>query len=92
MTGYEYSGQFKVESTALTEPLYPDADIFDTLNLFTKAYDKYESADCIVTDSNTDAPNVFFRGGSFMGQSLKRLVDVGGLWQECPFRKQLYSL
>lgn len=84
MTGYDIP-EFQVESTALTEPLYPDADIFDTLNLFTKAYDKYESADCIVTDSNTDAPNVFFRGGSFMGQSLKRLVDVGAFGKNVHF-------
>lgn len=83
-TGYNLP-EFNVVTQKSDMPVYPDADIFNTLNLFIKPYDNYEKAECVVTDPMTDAPNVFFRGGSFMGQSLKRLVDIGSFGKDVHF-------
>lgn len=83
-TGYNLP-EFEVYAEPTEYPEFPDADIFDTLNLFMKPYDSYETSECIVTEEETDAPNVFLRGGSFMGQSLKRLVDIGAFGKDVHF-------
>ncbi len=55
-------------------PLDPDADIFKTMNLLTEPYDEYYEPVYTLQVEGKDKPNVFFRGGSFMGQSVSHLI------------------
>lgn len=59
------------------EPEWPDADLYQSLNLISepKGITYYGSELTVVED--WDHPNVFMRGGSFMGQSLSGLVRAG---------------
>ena len=66
------------EFVEVPEPLHPDADIFDSLNLFEKPYDApYYQALFSCEPHEGERPNLFCRGGSFMGQSLTTLINSG---------------
>lgn len=55
---------------------WPDADLFQTLNLFTKPRDNYHQGRISILEKRIQ-PNVFARGGSFLGQSWSELVRSG---------------
>lgn len=61
----------------VAEPLHPDADIFQSLNLFIRPYDTYFQADLIANPRTDEGPNLFCRGGSFMGQTIAPLINNG---------------
>ena len=66
------------EFSEVPEPMYPDADIFDSLNLFEAPYDApYYQALFTCEPHEGQRPNLFCRGGSFMGQSLTTLINSG---------------
>lgn len=69
--------EVQVEARPCGEPVYPDSDAFDTFNLLQKSYDQYYESVVQVTDPATDAPGLLCRGGSFMGQSLSKIIDSG---------------
>lgn len=66
-----------VEYEPIDAPVHPDADIFNTLNIFTKPYDSYYSAELVTKELPLPEPrpNLFCRGGSFMGQTIRYLID-----------------
>lgn len=64
----------EVSVEPIAEPIWPDADIFLSLNLLRGPYDDYYEPVVTITDAAADAPGVFCRGGSFMGQSISTLV------------------
>ena len=69
-----------VEYAPVPEPLHPDSDIFNTFNVFTKPYDSYYSAELKAEDiglAEEEKPNLFCRGGSFMGQTINHLINNG---------------
>ena len=63
---YPYSGEIE----------WPDADLYQSLNLFEEPDESYYSARIHVTREG-EKPNVFCRGGSFLGQSWSMLVQSG---------------
>lgn len=70
----------RVDYFPVEAPIHPDSDIFLTFNIFTKPYDSYYTANMAVEDSPlaldpSDKPNLFCRGGSFMGQTLTFLIN-----------------
>lgn len=58
-------------------PVFPDADIFNLLNIYTRAYDSYTEPMYTITEPGGELPRLLCRGGSFMGQSLAHLVLQG---------------
>ena len=65
-------------SERLTDtPVAPDADLYESLNLLTHPNETWYDAEIAVEESDAQRPNVFLRGGSFMGQSLDALVQSG---------------
>lgn len=66
-------GQIQVSYKPVDKPVGPDADLFNTLNLFSSAKESYYDVDITVKEG-TETPNIFIRGGSFMGQSLSFLI------------------
>lgn len=76
-----------VTSEPVEEPEYPDADLAGIMNMYTSLTDEYTRPIVTVTnlpDNLEDAPSILCRGGSFMGQSLARLIQNG-----C-FEKDIY--
>ncbi len=68
---------------SVAEPIYPDADIFDSLNLLSPPYDKnYLQADWQFHPRKEERPNLLCRGGSFMGQTLVPLINHGFFGQD----------
>lgn len=61
----------------ISEPIHPDADIFNSLNLFIRPYDTYFQADLLSEPRRDEGPNLFCRGGSFMGQTIAPLISNG---------------
>lgn len=70
--------EITISSHPVADPIYPDADIFNSLNLFSPPYDKnYLQADWQFQPRKEDGPNLLCRGGSFMGQTLVPLINHG---------------
>lgn len=69
--------EIEVTAVPVETPDYPDADLFDTFNVFSKPYDTYYRSEMTVLDPATDAPGFLCRGSSFMGQSLSALIRAG---------------
>lgn len=63
-------------------PVDPSTDLYQLLNLFSTAPAsvQYHSPQ-IALSGGSDTPNVFYRGNSFMGQSLDMLIQ-NGFWNE----------
>ena len=59
------------------EPVYPDADLYDTLNLISRPEGPWYDAETSLSKEGADHPGFFARGGSFMGQSVNRLILSG---------------
>ncbi len=67
----------KFEESEVSEPVWPDADLYQSMNLMKEPKNvQYYSSKLSVVEEG-DRPNVFLRGGSFMGQSLSALVAAG---------------
>lgn len=67
----------ELTETQSDEPYWPDADLYDSLNLLADPVGiQYYSASLSIIEEK-DRPNVFLRGGSFMGQSLNGLIYAG---------------
>lgn len=75
-TGYEL-GNLSINLSDSENGSAPDQDLLSILNLyFYTNEDKYKVPE-FTYSSGKDHPNVLMRGGSFMGQSLSKLIDLG---------------
>lgn len=83
-------GQIKVEVEANQSCIYPDADLFNTLNLLEQPKDNYYAALVNLEKEGKDTPNVFLRGGSFMGQSLNQLIKADVFGKDIHFENSYY--
>ena len=72
------------EVKEVDSPVYPDADLYSTLNLFSKPDETYYQP-VISVEEGEDLPTVYIRGGSFMGQSLMILIKKGLFQQDFHF-------
>ncbi|WP_026664653.1 alginate O-acetyltransferase AlgX-related protein [Butyrivibrio sp. FC2001] len=67
----------KVKPSKNNVPTFPDTDLYDSLNLIMRpSGDQYFKSKLKVVDEE-EVPTVFYRGGSFMGQSLSELGSSG---------------
>lgn len=60
----------------LNAPEWPDADIYSSMNLLQAPHEQYFTSSLTITEQK-DTPNVFLRGGSFIGASLASLINAG---------------
>lgn len=67
----------QVDEFVSEEPIAPDTDLYDSLNLFTVPHEKWYGTQISLVKEGADKPNVFLRGSSFMGQSLNMLIRQG---------------
>lgn len=65
----------EMDYSPIPEPLPPDADIFNSLNLLIPPYDTYYGIRLVPEPQSGDAPGLFCRGGSFMGQTIGSLIN-----------------
>lgn len=72
--GYDLT-EIEVSQQVVDEPVHPDADIFNLLNILQKPYDTYYQPVVTKVSEGKDRPALVCQGGSFMGQSLTWLVN-----------------
>lgn len=87
--------KYDLSSISVTEgisdvPIAPDTDLYDSLNLIVEAQEKWYSAETMIERSGSDRPNIFLRGGSFMGQSLIALIRAGIFDRDVHFENNYY--
>lgn len=83
----------EVTETKSDLPTYPDTDLYDSLNLLDKVPNEdWYSATMNVVQNGEDYPNIFLRGGSFMGQSLSSLIRCGVFGEDVHFENNYYFL
>lgn len=70
-------GKLEVSEYISDDPVPPDTDLYDSLNILKPASDTWYEANIKLINEGKDKPNVLFRGGSFMGQSLAGLANAG---------------
>lgn len=73
-----------VEYEQCEEPVFPDTDIYDVLNLWEKPDEAFYKPIVEITDEDKGEYTILARGGSFMGASLNRMI------QENYFSKSYY--
>lgn len=79
-----------VTETECAEPVFPATDLYDTLNLITKADDTWYNAELLIDQEGADKPKLFARGGSFMGQSVSNLIWAGVFGDDVYFENYYY--
>lgn len=72
--GYDLN-ELRISYQQCEQPISPDADIFSTMNLKTEPYDVYYEPIYELLEDGKDKPNVFIRGGSFLGQTVNHLIN-----------------
>ena len=74
------------------EPVFPDADIYDSMNILRKPAGNYFVSDIWLDEDIPDEekPNVLMRGCSFMGQSIATLISSGYFHQDVYMENTLH--
>lgn len=80
----------KISENKSDEPIYPDADLYDSLNLLLNSHDNWYASESHVLKEGKDKPNVFYRGCSFMGQSLNMLINKNVFGENVHFENSYY--
>lgn len=89
-SGYDL-GQMEVIHTQTGEIVHPDADLYKILNLLVLPEENYYTQEFSVKEGK-DKPNVFFRGGSFMGQSIAKLIRNNIFGKDMYFENNNYFI
>lgn len=82
----------KVEELSSTDPIAPDTDLYSSLNLLFEAQEPWYATEVTIEEYGLDHPNVFMRGGSFMGQSLQTLIQNGIFNKDVHFENNYYFM
>lgn len=87
--------QYDLSSVSVTTapsdvPVYPDTDLYDSLNLLFSPEDEWYQTATVIDEAGEDYPKVFLRGGSFMGQSLNSLIKAGVFSEDVHFENNYY--
>lgn len=72
-------------------PISPDPDLYLSLNLLKAPHEQWWSTEVKTSHHGKDHPNVFLRGGSFMGQSLSALTMNGVFTKFLHFENNYYT-
>jgi len=91
------SSKYDLSTVRVTEiesdiPVAPDTDLYSSLNLIVQPKDNWYATHMVIDDEGADKPNVFFRGGSFMFQSLNALVATGVFGKDVHLGNNKYFL
>jgi len=78
-------GDYAVEEVLAEEPVWPDADVFQSLNILQPYPESQYHGAIMSLTREGDHPGVFIRGGSFMGQSLSGLLNRGNFSSDIHF-------
>jgi len=78
-------GDYAVEEVLAEEPVWPDADLFQSLNILQPYPESQYHGAVMSLTREGDHPGVFIRGGSFMGQSLSGLINRGNFSSDIHF-------
>ncbi len=82
--------ELTLATAPVDDPIPPDTDLYDSLNLLEDPTGiHYYDASLSVVEPG-DKPNIFFRGGSFMGQSITGLIQAGAVNQDTYFENYAY--
>ena len=73
-----------VKEKRIEEPIWPSTDLYSNMNLLLLPNEEWWNTEVEIVDKGKDNPNVFMRGGSFMGQSLSKMIRSG------VFKKDVY--
>lgn len=87
-SGYDL-GQIQVSIKKTDKYIAPDTDLYDILNLIKRPQLDYYTPKVTYIEG-TDKPNIFLRGGSFMGQSLSLLISAGEFNKDIHFENNYY--
>lgn len=79
-----------VKELVSDKPISPDTDLYSSLNLIADAQEQWYSTEINIDSEGKDHPNVFFRGGSFMGQSIQSLIRNGVFGEDVHFENNYY--
>ncbi len=74
-TGYDL-GELSVSLVDSQTGIWPDQDLLSTLNLYSYSKEDSYRIPEFNYSAGIDHPNVLIRGGSFMGQTLSKLIDM----------------
>lgn len=89
-TGKWNLSTLKLTETTVDAPKHPDTDLYKSLNLLeTPTGIQFYTASLSIVEEG-DKPNVFFRGGSFMGQSLNGLIRSGMFGKDVHYENNYY--
>jgi len=80
----------KVTESVSPQAVFPATDLYDTLNLITKAEDDWYNAELTMDREGADKPTFLARGGSFMGQSVSNLIWAGVFGNDVYFENYYY--
>lgn len=83
-------GEVSVTESTCDKPVSPATDLYSSLNLVLPAKEQWYSAEMSVDIEGEDKPNIFLRGGSFMGQSLNSLIRCGLFGKDVHFENNYY--
>lgn len=83
-------GSVKVYESLSSEAISPATDLYSSLNLVLPANERWYNAETEIEVAGTDKPNIFMRGGSFMGQSLNALLKCGIFGENVHFENSYY--
>jgi len=83
-------GEVSVTESESPEPVFPATDLYDSLNLIKKPSDTWYRSDMVLSKEGSDHPNIFIRGGSFMGQSTTSLIWTGLFAHDVHYENYFY--
>lgn len=72
------------------EAVSPSTDLYMSLNLLLDPKEQWYSTECAIEKIGNDKPNIFLRGGSFMGQSLYALIQSGVFGKDVQLENNYY--
>lgn len=73
-----------------TEPVSPATDLYSSLNLLFEPKEQWYATEHTIVNRGSDNPNIFLRGGSFMGQSLSVLLNSGVFGKDVHLENSYY--
>lgn len=79
-----------VKESVSNVPMDSDTDIYSSLNMIIEAKEQWYSSEIIIERVGEDRPNIFLRGGSFMGQSLAQLIRAGIFERDVHFENHYF--
>jgi len=91
-TGKWTLGKIAIDESPCESPVWPDADLYQSLNLIAEPKNVQYFTNKITVVEEGQHPNVFVRGGSFLGQSINGLIQAGLFGKDVHFENNYYFL